>query len=172
MMNSIYKTDVLKNKLNEITEVIRPEISESARRWNPHNKYLLFYWPIYSLNNWEHEVNVIYEYLDNRTFWIRKHLNDEYSLGDEKEIILDVSENDGGIVHVNSLKINEELEGVKQGAIYPWKGVYYSEVPLFLKAEPKEGYIFNHWSGKVKSWSKEITVKIWLFRSDHATLFG
>ena len=160
MMNSIYKTDVLKNKLNEITEVIRPEISESARRWNPHNKYLLFYWPIYSLNNWEHEVNVIYEYLDNRTFWIRKHLNDEYSLGDEKEIILDVSENDGGIVHVNSLKINEELEGVKQGAIYPWKGVYYSEVPLFLKAEPKEGYIFNHWSGKVKSWSKEITVKI------------
>ncbi|PWH86450.1 CotH kinase family protein [Brumimicrobium oceani] len=160
VLNSTYKTDVLQKRLEEMTNVIRPEISESAQRWNPQNKYLLYYWPVYSLNKWEQHVEVIYEYIENRASWVRTHLNDEYSLGTEKEIILDVSDNNGGIIHVNTLKLNEDLAGVNQNAVYPWKGIYYSEVPVLLKAEAKAGFEFTHWSGKVNSTSKELSVKI------------
>lgn len=158
ILNSTYKTDVLNSNLDKMANMIAPEMVETTRRWNPENKALIYYWPNYSKEKWMHEISFLQEYITNRTFWIRKHLNDEYQLGEEKEISLDISKNKGGFIQINSLKIDENLSGVNQENLYPWTGIYYTKVPIKLTAKPNPGYEFSHWSGKASGTSNEITL--------------
>ena len=54
------------------------------------------------------------------------------------------------MVKLNSLVIEESI----------WSGLYFSDVPITIKAIAREGYRFSHWSGSVDSQDPELTVML------------
>ncbi|HDS85216.1 MAG TPA: carbohydrate-binding protein [Phycisphaerales bacterium] len=53
---------------------------------------------------------------------------------------------DWGHVQVNSIVIDTDTPGLNSpSAPYPWTGEYYRDVPVTVRAVPRQGYRFSHW---------------------------
>src|SRR4029079_16209310 len=83
----------------------------------------------------------------------------QFSLGNERQLTIDVSDSAQGYITVNTIDITPACPGVPKQA-YPWTGLYYPEVPVTLTAKAKPGYRFTHWEGD--SVSTEETLNITL----------
>jgi hypothetical protein len=41
---------------------------------------------------------------------------------------------------------------------YPWTGIYFSNIPVTMKAIANPGFVFSHWTGASTSTNPEITL--------------
>ncbi len=164
ILNSTYKSDVLTSKLEVMKASISPEIEEFATRWNPQNQSFLSFHPLSSYSAWETSVNKLVSFSLLRPYWVRKHIQDRFTAGEKLEVLLDVSDLSHGIIQLNTIKLDEETDGIIDSIPYPWTGIYYKNVPITLKALAKPGYVFSHWSGEINGVLPEITVNL-----DHDT---
>ncbi|MBO7433624.1 MAG: CotH kinase family protein [Salinivirgaceae bacterium] len=89
----------------------------------------------------------------SRQTWMRAHLRNNLDVGDDVEVALDENDSKAGYIQLNSLTLKK----------FPWKGRYFQNVPVKLRAVARPGYKFVRWefsSGLPASTSAGIEVTL------------
>jgi hypothetical protein len=147
--NSKFKTGVTTDKLNAIEATLTPLMLDHVNRWrypststtlaNRQNE-------VPSLMQWNNLVNKLDTFLQKRPRYLFKHMDNEWLLADTFQLTMDVSNVTHGYVKLNSIVINEFLDGVN-APVYPWSGTYFSQISIPVLAIPTPGYLFVEWLG-------------------------
>ena len=147
LINSSFKSAVTRPKLQSIKDKIDLDINNHIDRWrypSTANTLADRYNEIPNTDQWEYLTAQMDTFLMERPHYVRKHMYDEWGLSDSVRLQVNVNDPIMGKVKVNSIIISEVLEGVASG-VYPWTGVYFSDLQIPLKAIPEEGYRFVEW---------------------------
>jgi hypothetical protein len=128
LMNTNYHFDNLGIMEQEIYDEILPEMPKEYERWGGSNIEL-------QMENFTKNHTTFRSELRNRSSRVRSHLKYHYDLDDHIYIDLDVSPPEAGRIKISTITPSE----------YPWRGTYFTDVPLAFEAIPNPGYIFNGW---------------------------
>lgn len=135
-LNSRFKATQARALVDEMAGILAPALPEHFRRWNLHNGQLA---------GWQSYVQPLRTWASQREVNVRQHFTTELSLGGYATLTVDRTPAEGGVVQVNNLLINHSLPGVTE-AVYPWRGTYFRQVSVTLKAQPLTGYVFEKWT--------------------------
>ena len=133
-LNTAFSTEWVTAVVDSLKAPLEPVIDEHIHRWQNHG----------SRNTWENRVQWMYTYANDRPDYLRQHMKDHLNVGLEIDVVVDVSSESQGFVTVNTTDIISSTPGVDSEP-YPWSGIYFSDVPVTLTAQSKEGYTFSHW---------------------------
>lgn len=146
-LNTAFRPDIVKAKINSMMQEIEPEMAEHIQRWkSPEN-----------LSRWQENVNVMLNFADQRPAYQRTHLRDYFELGDDYQLQVAVSDARHGFIKVNSLALRQGTVGLPE-EIYPWTGNYFQGTTLTLEAIPAPGYVFVGWEGSSSSASEKLVL--------------
>lgn len=134
-LNTAFTPERVSHVIDSLKTPLEPVIDEHIERWPNHG----------SSERWEGLVENMLTYADERPGYLRQHMMDHFEIGEETELTADVSDKTEGFIRVNTTDIRSLTPGVKQNP-YPWSGIYFSEVPVTLSAQARDGYVFTHWS--------------------------
>ncbi|MGB0887680.1 MAG: CotH kinase family protein [Vicingaceae bacterium] len=149
LINSKFKEDVTQEKLNNITDILDPILLEHIQRWRyPSTSTTLAdrQNEVPSLDQWNFLKGALHDFLSNKPDKSFEHMQNEFSLADAFQLTINVNDETQGYVQLNSIIINEFLEGVNN-PVYPWNGIYFSDIEIPVLAIPKPGYQFVEWLG-------------------------
>jgi len=137
-LNTAFGSERVHRIIDEMADVLAPEITEQIERWNR---------PAWgSYDGWQNEINIMRNFTASRPHHVRNHITDYFNLQSQTEITVNVNESSAGYVRVNTVNIKGTTPGVDP-APYPWTGTYFHNTPITLKAETYPGYVFSHWEG-------------------------
>jgi hypothetical protein len=147
LLNTNFGTEEAIEKLDKMAADIRNEIPLQIDRWNE----------IPSKEQWEAEIEYMREFARLRPNFQRNQILQYFDLESIYELNLDVSNQLAGHIRVNTIHVQPETPGV---GLYPWpwKGMYFSGVPVTLEAIPATGYRFSHWEGMGDLTDQVITI--------------
>jgi hypothetical protein len=137
-MNSNLLASVINVKIDSIQALLEPEIENHLTRWS------------FSYDNWKNEVLKLKFFALNRKKNMRNYISSFFNFKLDNVITLSVSDNYAGMIKINSIIPNK----------YPFKGNYFGEVPISLKALPKPGYRFVRWEEGSTSTDLSIEVSL------------
>ena len=144
LMNTTFTEERMLSVMEQMKTVIEPYIENHRERHDLSGNH-----------SWTDHINAMNDFIHQRPKSQRQHLQNYFNTGDTVTLRLDVSAEDHGYIRMNTIDINPETIGVNG---YPWKGVYFDDVPVTIKAIPKEGFQFERWTGDLNSESSEVTV--------------
>ncbi len=125
------------NVLREITRLrnnISSEIVYHTQKWGSNPE------------TWSWTMNdFITYYAERRPDVLRSYMNLMFATGSSHQLTLGTDNPQGGVLKLNTLSLD----------VLPWKGTYFSNIPVHLRAEPNPGYRFAGWFG-----SKSDTVPV------------
>ncbi len=147
LLNTVYRLDFVTNTIDSLKNMLLPEMEEHINRWRSPE----------SLDSWLTEIAQMKQFAGNRAGFQFQHLQNTLSLGDKYELTVDVSDSQHGYVHLNSISLLSATNGISD-LVYPWKGAYLQGAPITLRAIPKPGYVFSHWSGDITSNNAIVTI--------------
>lgn len=105
------------------------------------------------LKEWGEDLSWREAFFEKRADYIVPYMAEEFSLqGTLEEIVLKNSDPNAGTIQVNTC-IPDMSKGL-------WSGKYYTDYPITLTAEAKEGYCFVGWEGDYKSAEETISVQL------------
>ncbi len=87
----------------------------------------------------------------------RNHIRAKFGIASNINATLNVSNPNHGYIKLNTIEIKAGTDGITSNP-YPWTGVYFSNIPVKLKAIANPGFVFSHWTGASSSTNAEITV--------------
>lgn len=138
LINSSFNPDRIIKIADSHFKLIETEFENHNDRWG--------YYPS-SLDvpsNYKSSLNRLKGYMVARPEMQRKILRSELELGEDFEVLIDISNPGMGEVQINTLTINDDLHGIF-GQSYPWIGIYNRSVPIQLSPKAEEGFLFDHW---------------------------
>lgn len=150
LINTTFLQERTDSILSYYENLLTPEMQEHGERWRNRPG---------DLNVWKGRVSEIRNFLNQRNTFIREHIRTAFALTAQREITIDVSDDEHGYVKINTITIDTNTVGIKPNP-YPWSGIYFQSVPVTLRAIPFEGYRFSHWEGDVSSNLKELTLNL------------
>lgn len=90
-------------------------------------------------------------YMEKRPEYMKTYMAEEFGLvGTVENVTLYNADENKGTITINTVTPN-----MKKGT---WTGEYFTDYPVIVTAEPKEGYKFAGWSGSVVS--QEISIEV------------
>ncbi|MCD6332880.1 MAG: CotH kinase family protein [Bacteroidales bacterium] len=132
-LNTTFATDRVLAMIDRVKAVIEPEMERDVNRWKGTATVGgSGCSPIASLEQWEDHVEIMREFARRRPAIMRDQLTKKYNLPGTFQ--LDITVQGGGTVRVN---------GAEAGT----GGIYFSELPLRLTAQPAPGFRFAGWIG-------------------------
>ncbi len=134
-LNTAFIPERVSTVIDSLRQPLEPVIDEHIARWRNHE----------SRENWENWVQIMHRYAEQRPYNLRQQLKDYFDIGNEVTLTIALQTPAGGYAKVNSTEIVSSTPGVETEP-YPWSGIYFSEVPVTLKAVSEEGYRFTHWT--------------------------
>ncbi len=147
LLNTWYKPTVVKQKMDEMYDILTPEMLENVDRWrypseadNLADRQL----ESPSLVQWDTIFYYLDRFANRRDRKFRDHVLLKWSLTDTSYVTADVNDTEMGFVKVNSLLLNKNIPGVSN-SVYPWIGIYINALAIPIKAIPKPGYKFVEW---------------------------
>lgn len=146
MLNTTFLPERLMTIIEQMKNDISGEISRHGMRWS-----------VFTQESWESNVEVMNVFAQERPFYQRQHIQQKFSLANQIEAVIDVNQQDAGFVAINTIELRPSTPGVSENP-YPWSGIYFSGVPVTVRAVPHPGFVFSHWTGASNSVSAEITV--------------
>jgi len=127
-LNSNFSLAHVTNKLAQWVGILSPEISEHVNRWRqPYD--------------WNAEISRVRSFAEQRTAAVWGHLQGKFNLSAPRQLTVAAVATQG-IVRVNSIQIGPGTPGFSS---YPWTGLYFTNYPVTLIAEPRSGYRFATW---------------------------
>jgi hypothetical protein len=135
LMNTIFTPDAMNARLDSIVELMRPEMTNHRQRWGH--------------GNWDNYLNVIRNFIDARPRYVRDHFAEYFDV-DYLTLMLSVSNHEAGLIKVNSI-IPET---------YPFRGTYFTQIPISFTALPNVGYKFVRWEKSSNSTDPSITLTL------------
>lgn len=148
LLNTTFKEERVTSIISEFETLYAPEIEENSRRWNGNAA---------SPAIWQIDVNRMKTFAFNRPDFQRQHLMEKFDLNNVFDLVLNVSNESHGYIHLNTIDVLPTTDGMED-SIYPWVGKYFDNIPLTLKAIPTDDYVFSHWSGISNSTNSEIEI--------------
>jgi hypothetical protein len=145
-LNTDFQPETVIHHLDSLQTYFSGEIQNHFARW----------WGDY--NNWLDQIDAKRTFAEQRPTYSRMHLRSEFGLGNELTVNIDISDNAAGKVKLNSITPE----------IYPFSGIYFTDVPVTLTAIPNPGYKFVRWEGSINSASKTIAYDMHTSGSFHA----
>lgn len=137
MMNTNYSQSHLLSVFTEIDSKYQTLVGQHFARYGTYN----------TNSNWQTNRNILLnDWFPNRENTVRQQLIDKFpsQTGGNRTLIVDVSNESHGYVHLNTIDLLNSTAGIAQ-TVYPWTGTYFRETPVTLIAKPKAGYVFSHW---------------------------
>ena len=139
-LNTRFTSQNVVNHINEMSGLVSAEIGTHFGRWSE-------FGPIW---DWTGSLNKMKTFALNRPEQLRKHIVLEFNLLGTVELTVANADMQEGYVKVNSIDVAENL----------WKGIYFSNIPVRIKAIPLVGYRFSHWSGYTDTTDAEIELSL------------
>ncbi len=147
LLNTTFLPSRTTSLLNSMKSVIYPTIPEHIDRWkSPSNK-----------SSYDWSINHELSFLNQRPDFQRNHIRSVFNINSNINATLNVSGAEQGFIKMNSIEIKEGTDGILLTP-YPWSGIYFSNIPISLKAIAYPGFSFSHWSGASSSTNPEITI--------------
>jgi hypothetical protein len=128
-INTSFRADTVIDLISTLRDNIDEEMFNHVKRWGG------------SYQNWINRTNDLKSFASIRPGTMLNYLNSTYGLKGKQQLILDVSDQAGGTVKLNTIYINS----------FPWSGTYFSGNPVELTALPAIGYRFTGWTGSIVS---------------------
>ncbi len=147
LMNTTFLPSRVNGIMDSMKAVIQPEMPEHLNRWKV---------PA-SMSEWEGNVAENQDFANRRALYQRNHIRSQFGISSNINATLNVSNYDHGYVKISTIEIKDGTPGIS-GNPYPWTGIYFSGIPLKLKAIAKPGYVFSNWTGASTSTNDEITI--------------
>lgn len=136
-LNTRFVPANVRNKIDEHADRIRSEMFRQINRWETT-----------TFNAWTGQVNAMKAFADSRQAFVRNHIRERFNLPSQRSVRVQIDDPSAGSVQLNTLKLTESN----------WTGIYFETVPITLTAIPKEGYVFDRWSGAVVSNNERISI--------------
>ena len=124
-MNREFKAGVINSLIDSLSSVISSEIVYHNNRWH-------------AIGSWKNNIADMKTFASGRPGQMRQFIRNNLSVGSNVTITVDVSDEEGGYVQLNSLAIKE----------FPWSGIYFSNNPITISAIARPGYEFVGWKEK------------------------
>jgi Secretion system C-terminal sorting domain/CotH kinase protein len=93
-------------------------------------------------NNIPQQMNNLYNshltfqtQLTERNDQVRDHIESNFNLPNQVDLVLDVHPNGAGKIHISTIEPED----------YPWNGIYFNGVPIKIEAIANPGYTFMNW---------------------------
>jgi hypothetical protein len=147
LINTTFLPDRVTGLLNSMNDVILPTIPEHMQRWkmpaDPDDR--------------DYSINASLSFANARPAIQRNQIRSKFGIASNINVTLDVSDVAAGYVHINTIDVKTGTDGITSNP-YPWTGVYFSNIPVTLKAVANPGYQFSHWTGASTATTDEITL--------------
>lgn len=124
MLNTTFVSENVIAKIDSIAAIIQPEIQRNYVKWNTPGPQ----W-------WETSVQNMRNFAQYRPQYVRNHINQQFVNAGIFDLNLSVVPAVAGNIKLNSIEVGGDL----------WQGKYFQNVPVSLTANPRNGYVFNHW---------------------------
>ena len=124
MLNTTFVSKNVIAKIDSIAAIIQPEIQQNYIKWNNPSPQ----W-------WETSVQNMRNFAQYRPQYVRNHINQQFVNAGIYDLNLSVVPAVAGNIKLNSIEVGGDL----------WQGKYFQNVPVRLTANPRNGYVFNHW---------------------------
>lgn len=133
-LNTVYHSDTAVRLMNRIADGIRSEIPYHQKRWGS------------TVKAWEENVAIVKTFIVNRPYYLRQFIMEKFALTDTAWVHVAFPGDDQGEITLNSLSIKRDF-----------KGLYFTNVPITIRAEAKHDYEFVGWQGR-NDRSPELTI--------------
>lgn len=147
LMNTTFLPARVVGLIDSMKSVIEPEMPEHIARWKMPAE----------MDNWEFYLNQERDFANQRPAFQRDHIRAKFGITSNINANLNVSDAAHGYIKINTIDIKAGTPGIEANP-YPWTGVYFSNIPVTLKAIANPGFVFSHWTGISSSTNAEITV--------------
>ena len=147
LLNSTFHEEHVTTRIEDMADVIRPEIPAHLERWSFASIEALGFGAPHKmedapldLNHWERNVQTMINFGKARPAQLRLDLIDHFKLeGGLAKVVIEPA--NFGSVQVNTLAIQPEAS--------PWEGTYFVDYAPPVTAIPSDGYRFVKWVGNV-----------------------
>ncbi len=130
LLNTTFSSENVRKEISRLRNNISGEMVYHAQKWGST--------PV----QWNSTIdNFILAFANKRPDILRTYMSQMFGLGYTCQLTLSIDGPEGGIIRLNTLKPED----------FPWKGVYFSNEPVHLIAEPNPGYRFKEWIGTYQS---------------------
>jgi len=113
--------------------------SEIPAHFNLHNEPPAF---------WNTQINIMRNFGSQRPVRVKNHIKSVFNLPDYHELTIENNDPSQGYVLINN-RLNIEDE--------EWKGDYFEDVPIKIRAVARPGHVFSHWVGALSSTEDELS---------------
>ncbi|MGB1102916.1 MAG: CotH kinase family protein [Crocinitomicaceae bacterium] len=124
-LNTVYKPETALALIDEMQEVLEPEMQHHLKRWKQSNE------------NWQYHIDIVRKFVTLRPTYCRQHIMEKFGLKDTVNVDVIYPGKEICKMNFNSLKIKEDFSGV-----------YFSGVPITVFVDPKHDYDFKGWKGR------------------------
>lgn len=125
LLNSSFLADRVIRAIDQKQNNIAPEIGAHLQRWSGG-----------TVSTWQNNVQVMRNFASSRPVNVFNHLRMKFGFQDPQTITAR-ADSTQGTIQLNSLRLSN----------FPWKGIYFPNVPITVTAVPHAGYRFVKWTG-------------------------
>jgi hypothetical protein len=147
IMNTSFLSSRVTSQITAMKTQLQAEMPEQITRWKA---------PL-DMSEWNFFTDELTTFANQRPAIQRNHIRAKFSISSNINATLNVSNAAHGYVKMNTIDIINGTPGITANP-YPWTGIYFSNIPVKLKAIANPGYMFSHWTGASSATSDEITI--------------
>ena len=147
LMNTTYLPERANGIIAEMKAGIEAEIPQHGQRWQSFTTF----------SDWLNNIRTMSEFANKRREFQRNQIRDKFRIAKNIDANLNLSDPEAGYININTIAVKEGTDGIVANP-YPWTGIYFSNIPVTLKAVANNGYTFSHWEGASESTNPEITL--------------
>jgi len=133
--NTIYSNNNISKIIDEFSQNIRYEILEHFEKWGG------------SYSNWVNEIAGLRDFALNRVGYLNAYFASGFGISGQFKLTLDQNIEQGSVAITDFAIENDS-----------WEGTFFDNIPLIIKAMPKEGYTFSYWEGDNNSSENPLTI--------------
>lgn len=134
LLNTYYMPERVLSEIKSYVDKIQEDIPNHMNRWTSSEA-----------DTWFTNVKRLENYATQRPSYAREHMKKSFELDVLQTVTLDVDDVNNGYIKINTIEIEKNTPGVDFSKVYPWKGVYFKNLPVTLVPIPNVGYKFSHW---------------------------
>lgn len=124
-LNFSFNSDRVLHRIDSLKWIYEPEMDRHLDRWR------------LSKRKWEHQINRMKAFADERPAYVRMHMMDKFNTGGQRQLHAETTA--GGSIVINGhLRIRHDKA---------FDGIYFENYPVHIRAVPDYGYRFSHWEG-------------------------
>lgn len=147
LMNTSFLSTRIVGTIDNMKNVLAPEMAEQIDRWEAPD----------DMGTWNYFLDFQKDFANQRPAIQRNQIRAKFGITANINATLDVDDPTHGYIKMNTIDIKDGTDGIT-GNPYPWTGIYFSNIPVKMKAVPYPGYTFSHWAGASTSTNAEITM--------------